>query len=1476
MNSGIVGDTNINITNSSTNIDSIQQQQDEVDYRIEMALASGQYKLSDPYLIQDPYGRAPLTALVAFETDEYCEITVFIEPKGEYGTVEYQVPTDGTTHLVPIIGMYADYLNKVTITAIDKNGNSESKLLDIQTGELPNNMAKLELQSLDLPIDDEHFTQIGYSSGFTSIVDMNGEVRWHYGKSTNMNFSYKDDGHIILQNNLASGIGNENINTTATLTEIDILGKIYLNYNVNDRMHHEHRYIGNNLLAYTSNNEHNTGMDDAITIINLEDGSIYEHINLNPLLDRYRYYIDYRDGKEDWFHANSLDYDSIRDTFVISGRTHGVVELNENRELEWILSPNVKWGDKYEQYLLTPVDKNGTPLYNFDNQDELDEANRNFFPWTQHAIEYAPDLDNNPDTLEIILFNNHDIMNGYLDVVRGDYSEGIVYSINKKDMTVEILWRFGQELGSDFWSYMFSDNNYISNGNFLLTSGATTKIDNYNAHIIETDFESNILWSLTADQYIWIAEEVPIYPEGYKFELGSDVKNHSVIVKQILEEIPYPAEYEVIDFYSDSIDLMPQLNNKIVVSGKFTNFVFDRQLGYLTLFDGNGNSDVYGFLIQNNNYVLDDIDIMDKDYVAYQISVVDEQAEVVYQSEKQYKHLTYESPLESYLIPHTSNTQLSSIGSIALNEDAEQLSIAGWTMITGINSDKNTKISIILNGENSNWKYEVPAIVTRADVTNVHGKNEFNYDYSGFNTAIQLSDLPSDTYTVGLEVITDGKVAYKDTSHYFEIIAEETGETENTDIITRQEVVSTRLSNTLDSGDYSLQNPYIEVNPYDISPLTALALFNTDKPATVTIEVNGLRGAETISNNFEEVTTEHIVPIYALYSKEATDVTITVNYTDGTSESNTISVTGGSLPSKLITGEAIYSEPSSMAYGLTFISAISDNSCAYAVDANGEIRWVYDDPGGLSRTFPIILLENGNLMSTISDGTTSYYKYGVQEFDLTGKVYKEFMLNGTQHDVVEMPSGNLLVLGDDISGNVIEDSIYEIDRETGEIVRSWDMDSYFDVANINENGEHISGELHGSGARDWFHNNSLDYYEADNSVVISGRNQDSVVKIDLDTGELVWVFSDPKGLWTPYLEERLLTPVGDDFEYFYGQHNIQVLDNGDLLIFDNGLYRAKTEEDILPVNDGYSRVVRYRVDEQNGTVEQIWQYGKEHGGELLSRFVSGAQHLDDNHYLAHFGGIVRDGDGNPSYEYAVSLDKASSHTHVVEIVDDNVVFEYVVDSEGENTDGNSYRSVRMSPYTNTSYPSLDTGTRVGKLINYGSVLTASHVPTISKTSLDEAVETFDNGITLNLTNLPIGDNLTLYLDGDTTCKVELAVSNSQSSIVAGEVPVGTYKLYLEVDGICYDLNLSWINTQTTMSVPVRYEVIVDTSNEVMGTAYGTGLYYPSTALTVTAMPNDGYNFTGWSMNGEIVNNDISYNFIPTKNVNLVATFTPVE
>ena len=98
------------------------------------------------------------------------------------------------------------------------------------------------------------------------------------------------------------------------------------------------------------------------------------------------------------------------------------VKLNwTTHEIVWILAnPEVFKGTKYEKYVLTP------------DSDFL-------WHYRQHTVyQIDTDLDGNPDTVEITMFDNHRNPEAdYYDHEKGSFVT--VYAVNEKEKTVSLL-----------------------------------------------------------------------------------------------------------------------------------------------------------------------------------------------------------------------------------------------------------------------------------------------------------------------------------------------------------------------------------------------------------------------------------------------------------------------------------------------------------------------------------------------------------------------------------------------------------------------------------------------------------------------------------------------------------------------------------------------------------------------------------------------------------------------------------------------------------------------------------------------------------------------------------------------------------------------------------------------------------------------------------------------------------------------------
>ncbi len=80
------------------------------------------------------------------------------------------------------------------------------------------------------------------------------------------------------------------------------------------------------------------------------------------------------------------------------------------------------------------------------------------------------------------------------------------------------------------------------------------------------------------------------------------------------------------------------------------------------------------------------------------------------------------------------------------------------------------------------------------------------------------------------------------------------------ELIAYQKETDYRLQEALESGSYTAENPYIELNPYSNSPLTAVIIFNTEEECYISIEVeDGLEENSGDSFLFSEYTTKHVL-----------------------------------------------------------------------------------------------------------------------------------------------------------------------------------------------------------------------------------------------------------------------------------------------------------------------------------------------------------------------------------------------------------------------------------------------------------------------------------------------------------------------------------------------------------------------------------------------------------------------------------------
>lgn len=483
-------------------------------------------------------------------------------------------------------------------------------------------------------------------------------------------------------------------------------------------------------------------------------------------------------------------------------------------------------------------------------------------------------------------------------------------------------------------------------------------------------------------------------------------------------------------------------------------------------------------------------------------------------------------------------------------------------------------------------------------------------------------------------------------------------------------VYQSELENKFTSYGYTIDEPNIILNPYEISPLTALVMFETNDYVSPMVTVVGKSEKTTYTHTFKESKT-HYLEILGLYPDYNNEVII--SYGDVTKK---IYIQTGKLPNNFVMPSSIYKDEDKLDNELYFYTPSSIGyTCAY--DINGDVRWYLTE----SFIWEINRLRNGNLLlSTDKLVNNPYYTTGLYEMNMLGKIYFEYNIDGGyHHDYYEMPNGNILVLSNNFANGTVEDYIVELDLRDGSIVKK------FDLTNILPMNE---GESENSTTYDWFHNNSVWYDEKSNSITLSGRHMDAVINISYDTGKLNWIIGDSTNYSSEW-QKYFFKPIGDNFEWQWSQHSAKITPDGYVFIFDNGNNKSKIKENYVDASNSYSRGVMYKIDTKNMTIEQIWEYGKERGSDFYSPYISNVLYLEENHFVVHSGGIVKVNGIPSNYPAGLSNEEVSLKSDTVELLNNEVIYELILPT-------NNYRVRKMEMYSNSEYKQ-GVGVRLGSV-----------------------------------------------------------------------------------------------------------------------------------------------------------------------------------
>jgi hypothetical protein len=478
----------------------------------------------------------------------------------------------------------------------------------------------------------------------------------------------------------------------------------------------------------------------------------------------------------------------------------------------------------------------------------------------------------------------------------------------------------------------------------------------------------------------------------------------------------------------------------------------------------------------------------------------------------------------------------------------------------------------------------------------------------------------------------------------------------------------------------------VVLDPNGTTPLAARLDVEAGSPFRVMVKVEG--GGESWTREFDPRVSSQSLPILGLKPDTSYSFTVYLQRYSFSSFRELTRLDGivtAPLPEDFPEIVLESSVPDKREPGLTLFGVGRTSNYLVVVDEVGEVVWYYVPPEGERGAGDSRQLANGNFLF-LPNGK-------IKEIDPLGNIIRQFKATAPgddpgegiipvddpgyrfHHEVYPTDWGTYLTLGFEVrtvehfhtsetdpavfgTVEVTDDTIIEFDADG--VVQN--RHAFLDILDPSRIA-YDSLDTHfilGTGY-DWVHANAVIPDARDDSLIVSLRHQDATVKLDRQTGQIKWILA-PHENWSSGFTQYLLTPVGSTFEWSYHQHAPMLTPEGNVLLFDNGTWRAspydgEVRKDEMFPEDNYSRAVEYRVDETNMTVEQVWEYGSAADPRLYSFFICDADHLPqtDNVWIT-FGGMLAVDD-----QTSEEMGRGDFQARLVEISRDGGVNEVVYD-----------------------------------------------------------------------------------------------------------------------------------------------------------------------------------------------------------------------
>jgi hypothetical protein len=178
----------------------------------------------------------------------------------------------------------------------------------------------------------------------------------------------------------------------------------------------------------------------------------------------------------------------------------------------------------------------------------------------------------------------------------------------------------------------------------------------------------------------------------------------------------------------------------------------------------------------------------------------------------------------------------------------------------------------------------------------------------------------------------------------------------------------------------------------------------------------------------------------------------------------------------------------------------------------------------------------------------------------------------------------------------VESTIFEFNK-AGAILDRWNITQIVRDAMVAGGDDPSAFVRDGD---DWLHINASTYWAAQNTLVVSGR-EDFVIGIGYDDKQIKWILGDLSKAWATYpsLMAYALTMAPGSIAPI-GHHAVSITPDGNLMLFDNG-YQSFNHS---PAGDNhtYSAPRKYSINLVTKTATEVWNF--KHNESIYSAICS--------------------------------------------------------------------------------------------------------------------------------------------------------------------------------------------------------------------------------------------------------------------------------